>query len=140
MSLSAVSKTLNATRRFLQNDQLILAGLSLGVGLAVAWLVVGLREGIQFFHTTFFGASDERIYYVIAALPWWQIVMVPTLGGLVVVQLPPDILRIGVGLFILWSVLATPPAFMRTHPPIEPGIPNNCEKPHGYSCDEPWQV
>lgn len=84
MSLSAVSKTLNATRRFLQNDQLILAGLSLAVGLAVAWLVVGFREGIQFFHTTFFGASDERIYDVIAALPWWQIIMVPTLGGLVV--------------------------------------------------------
>jgi uncharacterized membrane protein YfcA len=35
------------------------------------------------------------------------------LGGSVVVQLPPDILRIGVGLFILWSVLATPPAFIR---------------------------
>ena len=35
------------------------------------------------------------------------------LGGSVVVQLPPDILRIGVGLFILWSVLAAPPAFMR---------------------------
>ncbi|MCH8169073.1 MAG: sulfite exporter TauE/SafE family protein [Proteobacteria bacterium] len=35
------------------------------------------------------------------------------LGGSVVVRLPPDILRIGVGLFILWSVLAAPPAFMR---------------------------
>ena len=35
------------------------------------------------------------------------------LGGSVVVQLPPDILRIGVGLFILWSVLATPPGFLR---------------------------
>ena len=35
------------------------------------------------------------------------------LGGSVVVRLPPDILRIGVGLFILWSVLAVPPAFMR---------------------------
>jgi uncharacterized membrane protein YfcA len=35
------------------------------------------------------------------------------LGGSVVVQLPPEILQIGVGLFILWSVLAAPPAFMR---------------------------
>lgn len=34
-------------------------------------------------------------------------------GGSVVVQLPPEVLQIGIGLFILWSVLATPPVFMR---------------------------
>lgn len=44
------------------------------------------------------------------------------LGGSVVVQLPPDILRIGVGLFILWSVLATPPAFMRRSAAIAGGF------------------
>lgn len=44
------------------------------------------------------------------------------LGGSVVVQLPPDILRIGVGLFILWSVLATPPAFMRRSAVIAGGF------------------
>jgi uncharacterized membrane protein YfcA len=44
------------------------------------------------------------------------------LGGSVVVQLPPDILRIGVGLFILWSVLATPPAFMRRSAVITGGF------------------
>ncbi|HSF96082.1 MAG TPA: sulfite exporter TauE/SafE family protein [Thermohalobaculum sp.] len=35
------------------------------------------------------------------------------LGGSVVVQLPPHVIQIGVGLFVLWSVLAKPPAFMR---------------------------
>ncbi len=44
------------------------------------------------------------------------------LGGSVVVQLPPDILRIGVGLFILWSVLAAPPAFMRRSAAIAGGF------------------
>ncbi len=44
------------------------------------------------------------------------------LGGSVVVQLPPDILRIGVGLFILWSVLAAPPAFMRRSAAIAGGV------------------
>ncbi len=34
-------------------------------------------------------------------------------GGSVVVQLHPGLIQIGVGLFILWSVLATPPAFLR---------------------------
>ena len=44
------------------------------------------------------------------------------LGGSVVVQLPPDMLRIGVGLFILWSVLAAPPAFMRRSAAIAGGF------------------
>ena len=35
------------------------------------------------------------------------------LGGTFVVQLDPATLQIGVGCFILWSILATPPAFMR---------------------------
>ena len=35
------------------------------------------------------------------------------LGGSVAVQLPPHVLKIGIGLFILWSVLTSPPAFMR---------------------------
>lgn len=37
-----------------------------------------------------------------------------SLGGSIAVNLPPDILKIGLGLFILWSVLGKPPAFMRS--------------------------
>jgi uncharacterized membrane protein YfcA len=44
------------------------------------------------------------------------------LGGSVVAQLPPAILQISVGLFILWSVLATPPAFMRRSAVIAGGV------------------
>ena len=36
-----------------------------------------------------------------------------TLGGLLVVELPPAGVRIAVGAFILWSVVAVPPAFLR---------------------------
>ena len=35
------------------------------------------------------------------------------LGGSLAVQLSPDILKVGVGGFILWSVLAKPPGFIR---------------------------
>lgn len=35
------------------------------------------------------------------------------LGGSVAITLPPDLLKVGLGLFILWSVLGRPPAFMR---------------------------
>jgi uncharacterized membrane protein YfcA len=44
------------------------------------------------------------------------------LGGSVVVQLPPSVLQIGVGLFVLWTVLATPPAFMRRSAAIAGGF------------------
>src|SRR5690606_34410206 len=35
------------------------------------------------------------------------------LGGLLVVELPPAAIQIGVGAFILWTVFATVPAFLR---------------------------
>jgi len=35
------------------------------------------------------------------------------IGGSIVVQLHPGWIQIGVGLFVLWSVLANPPAFLR---------------------------
>ena len=35
------------------------------------------------------------------------------LGGLVAVRLPPAVLQVGIGTFILWSVFARPPAFLR---------------------------
>ncbi len=35
------------------------------------------------------------------------------IGGSIVVQLHPGWIQIGVGLFVLWSVIATPPAFLR---------------------------
>lgn len=44
------------------------------------------------------------------------------LGGSVVVQLPPAVLQIGVGLFVLWTVLATPPAFMRRSAAVAGGF------------------
>jgi len=79
-----VNETLGTVRRFLRNDQLILAILSLGVGLAVAWLVVVFRESILFFHSQFFGAANERLYDYVRELAWWRILLTPALGGLVV--------------------------------------------------------
>jgi len=73
-----------ALRKFLRNDQLILAMLSLFIGLLGGGLVIVLREGISFFQWNFYGAPGERLYEIVAALPWWQVLVVPTLGGLAV--------------------------------------------------------
>ncbi|HEY9163933.1 MAG TPA: chloride channel protein, partial [Magnetovibrio sp.] len=82
--MSLLPDLLTAARRVLRNDQLILALLSLLVGLIVAWLVLLFREGILFFHGQFFDAQGERLYDYVKQLPWWRILMVPTLGGLAV--------------------------------------------------------
>lgn len=71
-------------RRILRNDQLILSVLSLIIGLIAGALVVGFREGILFFHNQFFNAPNERLFVYAAALPWWQLLLVTTLGGLAV--------------------------------------------------------
>lgn len=44
------------------------------------------------------------------------------LGGTFVVQLDPAAIQIGVGCFILWSILARPPAFMRRSAGIAGGF------------------
>lgn len=44
------------------------------------------------------------------------------LGGVIVVDLPPYIVQGGVGAFILWSVLARPPAWLKRWPILTGGI------------------
>ena len=80
----APEKLFIAARRLLRNDQLILALLSVFVGLVGGAMVIALREGILFFQSNFYGAEGERLYDTVAQLPWWQILAVPTLGGLAV--------------------------------------------------------
>jgi len=44
------------------------------------------------------------------------------LGGLVVVELPGSIIQIGVGLFVIWSVLTRPPKWLSAWPWLTGGI------------------
>ena len=38
------------------------------------------------------------------------------IGATVVISLPPSVVQIGVGLFLIWTVLSKPPAWMRDRP------------------------
>ncbi len=44
------------------------------------------------------------------------------LGGLIVVDLPRQVVQAGVGVFIIWTVLAKPPAWLRRWPLLTGGI------------------
>lgn len=84
LSLFSAKEIILGFRKLLRNDQLVLAMLSVFIGLVGGGLVIALREGILFFQSNFYGAPGERLYDVIAELAWWHILAVPTLGGLAV--------------------------------------------------------
>ncbi|MEM1382277.1 MAG: chloride channel protein [Pseudomonadota bacterium] len=58
--------------------------LSIIVGVAVGYAVTGFRVGISELQTLFYGADDEIIHSVVAALPWYLVLPIPILGGLAV--------------------------------------------------------
>ncbi len=79
-----ISKALMRVRRVVRNDQLILSILAMVVGSAVGGAVILFREGIDLFQKLFFQSSPEALNLAAAALPWWQVMLVPTAGGLLV--------------------------------------------------------
>lgn len=58
------------------------------------------------------------------ALPWFAVgtLVGSILGGVVVVELPAPVVQIGVGCFVIWSVFAKPPKWLRTWPWLAGGI------------------
>ncbi|MDD9878788.1 MAG: chloride channel protein [Magnetovibrio sp.] len=68
----------------LRNDHLILSVLALVVGCIAGAAVVVLREMIALVQFVGFRAEAERLADYAAELPWWHVIAVPTVGGLVV--------------------------------------------------------
>jgi CIC family chloride channel protein len=77
-------RILARARRMVRNDQIVLSVLSLVVGAVVGGAVIGFREAIALVQALGFGTGSERLYLHLAQMPAWQIVLVPTVGGLVV--------------------------------------------------------
>ncbi|MEK9724842.1 MAG: hypothetical protein VW405_15335 [Rhodospirillaceae bacterium] len=75
---------LSRFRRLLRNDHLILSVLAIIVGGLIGLAVVLFREAIALVQHITFRSEAERISTYVADLPWWHVVSVPTLGGLLV--------------------------------------------------------
>ncbi|MEM1429397.1 MAG: chloride channel protein [Pseudomonadota bacterium] len=59
--------------------------IALGVGIAAGSAAVLFRLGITLLQGTVYGATDIRTIHSFAStLPWWHLVAIPTLGGLLV--------------------------------------------------------
>ena len=70
-------------RRVVRNDQFVIVGLSIIVGCLSAFGAIAFREAIDIVQWLAFGYADVDLASHVAGMPWWQVVAVPTLGGLV---------------------------------------------------------
>ncbi len=71
-------------RGLIRNDHLILALLAVIVGAFSGGAVILFREGIELVQSLADQVASERMFQIVAALPWWQVMLAPTVGGLVV--------------------------------------------------------
>ena len=71
-------------RQFRQNDQVKLSILALIIGVAVAYGALGVRVGIELIQGLTFGIALHDGVHLLAALPWWLVLLVPAAGGLLI--------------------------------------------------------
>ncbi|MEM7222189.1 MAG: chloride channel protein [Pseudomonadota bacterium] len=71
-------------RRFGRNDQVILSVLSLVIGIAAGLAAIAFRETIDLVQWLSFGFRGETVATHAGELPWWHLLLVPSLGGLAV--------------------------------------------------------
>ena len=71
-------------RRVARNEQLYLSVLAMVVGSAAAAAAILFRLVIEVIQFGFFGFMGERVYTMAGDLPWWQVMLVPAVGGLLI--------------------------------------------------------
>lgn len=71
-------------KRFARNDQVILSSMALVVGVAGGLSAMAFRYAIDIVQQLIFGFGGEKVATLAAALPWWQILLAPAVGGLIV--------------------------------------------------------
>ncbi len=81
---TSIRSTVSSLKKFGRNDQVILSVLALLIGIAAGLAEMAFRTGIALVQELGYGFSSEKVASLAAALPWWQILLVPTLGGLVI--------------------------------------------------------
>ncbi|MEE2746092.1 MAG: chloride channel protein [Pseudomonadota bacterium] len=78
------TNTLRRLRRLLRNDQLIMTLLAVIVGAAAAFGTIIIRKSISLISDTFFYGTSGSLIGRVEELPWFYIIFIPTVGGLIV--------------------------------------------------------
>ena len=67
--------------------QLTLWPIAVAIGVAVGYAVLGFRLAIEWIESTLYGADTWLVHTAAAGLPWWQLILIPVVGGLIVGQI-----------------------------------------------------
>jgi CIC family chloride channel protein len=73
-----------AWQRVTRNDQLLLSLLAVAVGTAAGYGALAFRLATAAIQVVFLSHATERLVSAVAAQPWWQVLLAPTLGGLLI--------------------------------------------------------
>lgn len=84
MTAGGYDKVRGKVLAVVRHDNLILAVLAVVIGTLVGWAVHGFRTLIGAIQFIGFGDSGENLATIAAALPAWQVIAVPCVGGLLV--------------------------------------------------------
>ena len=68
-------------------SQLTLWPVAVALGIATGYAVVGFRLAIWWIESLVYGVNDWTLHTVAASLPWWQVLVIPIVGGLIVGQI-----------------------------------------------------
>jgi CIC family chloride channel protein len=66
------------------NEHIVLSVVAVFIGLLVGYGAIAFRSLIGLFQSLFMGNGHEGVVLIIMGLPWWQILLMPMLGGLIV--------------------------------------------------------
>ncbi|MEM9369627.1 MAG: chloride channel protein [Pseudomonadota bacterium] len=83
-TLLSVRRKLVLPKRKSFSNQLLLWPISVLLGVATGYAVIGFRTAIAELQTLFYGADDVTIHSVAADLPWYLVLTLPIVGGLLV--------------------------------------------------------
>ncbi|MBB4287386.1 chloride channel protein [Roseospira goensis] len=82
--LTAARLAAAGPHRRVVNDHMVLAVLAMTVGLLTGGGIILFREGIVLLQALLYAGDAQHLATAAAALPWWALVVLPTVGGLVV--------------------------------------------------------
>ena len=102
---------------------LITAAFGIGGGVVVIAVLASLLPPaalIPIHGVVQVGSNFGRAVIMRAHIEWptWVVFLIGSvvgvaIGGVIAVDLPPAVIQIGVGFFILWTIVGKPPAFLR---------------------------
>lgn len=78
------SRILDPLRRLARSEHVVLSPLAIVVGAGAAAGAIGFREAIGYVQLAFYGIRSEQLYTWAEALPWWQVLLAPAVGGLAI--------------------------------------------------------